>query len=266
MTTPLSISDAIARIADAYPPRDRAATLDTVKCGDPSQTLRGVVSCFIPTRKILDEALRLEANLIISHEPTFYGHLDETQWLENDPVYRAKRSFLDVHGMVVWRFHDGTHVVQPDAIKEGMIGALGWSGKQVPEQAFVYEIGPVTVEELAQQMKAKLGIASVKIAGDPAMICNRVGLKVGSPGGRAQITLLSTPDVDVVATGESPEWETCEYVRDAAAAGLNKALIVLGHANSEEAGVEWVTDRIRELLPSEVPVTFLKAGDPFVFV
>ena len=65
--------------------------------------------------------------------------------------------------------------------------------------------------------------------------------------------------------GESPEWETCEYVRDSAAAGAKKALIVLGHANSEEGGMKWMSEWIAGLLP-EVPVTHIPAGDPFRFV
>ena len=58
------------------------------------------------------------------------------------------------------------------------------------------------------------------------------------------------------------EWETCEYVRDSAAARFEQGLIVLGHANSEEAGMRWLADWLRERL-RDVPIEFIAAGDPF---
>jgi putative NIF3 family GTP cyclohydrolase 1 type 2 len=258
-----TIAEAIRRIAEAFPPWDATRTQDTVKCGDTGRPLRGVVSCFMATRRVLDEAVRLRANLVITHEPLFYGP-DEADW-GDDPVYVSKRAFLEKHGLVVWKLHDGTHACRPDAIAEGMIRVLGWEGRRCPGREHVYDVGPATVGDLARHLKQSLGIGMVKIAGDPAMACRKAALKVGSPGGRAQIKLLSEPDVDVMITGESPEWETCEYVRDAAAAGLAKALVVLGHANSEEAGVEAVTARLRALLPETAALTYVKAGDPFVF-
>jgi putative NIF3 family GTP cyclohydrolase 1 type 2 len=71
-------------------------------------------------------------------------------------------------------------------------------------------------------------------------------------------------DIDVVVCGETPEWETCEYVRDSAAAGRKKALIVLGHCDSEEAGMEYLAEWLRPLFPG-VPVHFVPAGNPFAY-
>jgi hypothetical protein len=111
----------------------------------------------------------------------------------------------------------------------------------------------------------KLGIKTVRFTGDPEMPCACVAMRVGASGFRSHLESLQAPGVDVVIVGESAEWETCEYVRDAISAGQRKALIVLGHANSEEAGVRWVTDWIRGVVP-EVPVTHLVTGDPFTFI
>ena len=38
--------------------------------------------------------------------------------------------------------------------------------------------------------------------------------------------------------GEAREWETVEYVDDAVAAGEDKALVIVGHIPSEQAGME----------------------------
>jgi len=61
---------------------------------------------------------------------------------------------------------------------------------------------------------------------------------------------------------EADHETTVEYVRDAADAGLRKAIILLGHCVSEEAGMRYLASWLGELLP-DVPVEFLPAGDPF---
>jgi len=45
-------------------------------------------------------------------------------------------------------------------------------------------------------------------------------------------------NVEVLLVGETREWETVEYAADAASEGRKKALIVIGHVPSEQAGME----------------------------
>jgi len=72
--------------------------------------------------------------------------------------------------------------------------------------------------------------------------------------------------VDVVISGEQREvdglLDSPEYVLDAAAVGIAKGWIMLGHAVSEEAGMWEMTQWITRLVP-EVPVQLVKAGEPF---
>ncbi len=262
---PVTIQEAIKRIRAGFKVRAGLTTVDTVKCGEPKDELRGIACTFLANRAVLDQAVQAGANLVITHEPTFYNHRDETGWLKGDAVYESKRQFLEQHRLVVWRLHDLPHIVRPDMIVRGMAEALGFSELLDPEQHNHFRIATQSLRELALHCQEKLGIDTVRFAGDPTMPCAGVALRVGAPGGRAQLESLMLPGVDVVITGESPEWETCEYVRDAAAAGQHKALIVLGHANSEEAGVRWITSWIRGIVP-EVPVTHLVTGDPFTFI
>ena len=56
-----------------------------------------------------------------------------------------------------------------------------------------------------------------------------------------------------------------EYARDAVLQGRHKALIVLGHANSEEAGMKWLVEWLAPLVP-DVPIIHVSAGDPFRFL
>src|SRR5919112_1610088 len=83
----------------------RAQTVDTFKGGDPDTPVRGVATTGMATFDVLRRAAARGRTLVVTHEPTFYNHLDETAALAGDPTYEAKRRFVDEHRLVVWRFH-----------------------------------------------------------------------------------------------------------------------------------------------------------------
>ena len=73
-------------------------------------------------------------------------------------------------------------------------------------------------------------------------------------------------DIDVVVSGEQQEtdgaFDSPEYVMDAVSLGLAKGWIMLGHAISEEPGMEDLAQWIRGFV-TEVPVQLIRAGEPF---
>jgi putative NIF3 family GTP cyclohydrolase 1 type 2 len=75
--------------------------------------------------------------------------------------------------------------------------------------------------------------------------------------------LLQRDDVEVLAIGEVPEWETIEYVTDAVSEGKKKALILLGHIPSEQPGMEYCAEWLKTFV-SEVPVEFVATREPFL--
>ena len=91
--------------------------------GDSSQELTGIVITFLATSDVIKQAAELGANLIITHEPTFYNHPDETDWLRNHPVYEAKRRLIEESHVVIWRFHDYLHSIPPDSTFMGLVRA-----------------------------------------------------------------------------------------------------------------------------------------------
>lgn len=261
-----TIRDIVRMIGEAAPPPDKSRTVDSFKCGNPDLPITSIAVTFMATREVLDRAVECGANLLITHEPTFYNHLDESGWISNDPVFLSKKHFLKERGLVLWRFHDGIHRLRPDGILQGMVRRLGWQMPEDPERPNLCQIPALSLRDLARHCRKALGIGPVRVAGDPDLPCSRVGLLPGACGGRRQMDLLCTQGANVVICGESPEWETCEYVRDATQSGFGKGLIVLGHANSEEAGVEYCAEWLRTLLPSSIQVRYIPAGDPFVSV
>ncbi|UCF38878.1 MAG: Nif3-like dinuclear metal center hexameric protein, partial [Acidobacteriota bacterium] len=83
----VSVQDVIDLIIASTPGGRKAKTVDTVKTGDPEQKLTGVATTFMATYDVIQKAAGQNLNLIITHEPTFYNHLDETKWLESSRVF-----------------------------------------------------------------------------------------------------------------------------------------------------------------------------------
>jgi putative NIF3 family GTP cyclohydrolase 1 type 2 len=102
----------------------------------------------------------------------------------------------------------------------------------------------------------------MRVVGDAHMKISRLALSPGSAGMRREIGALEKPDIQVLITGESREWETVEYAADAVSEKKSKALIILGHIPSEQAGMEECSRWLKTFV-SEVPVNFVPAAQPF---
>lgn len=236
-------------------------TVDTYKSGNPDDEVTGVISCMFADMAVLQEAVNMNCNLIIAHEPIFYSHLDETEALSNDPVYMEKQAFIDQHKLIVWRFHDHWHRTQPDGIYVGMLKKLKWNDKTINDTQSLIKIEEQSLGELVSYLQNIFQTDGIRVVGDPSMKVSKVGLAVGAPGAARQIGLLND-DVDVLIGGEVPEWETYQYVNDASLQKRKKAMILLGHINSEEAGMEYFAEWLLSLNPG-VPVHFVANKIPY---
>ena len=239
-----------------------AQTVDTLKTGVASQKVQGIATTFMATREVIEKAIQAGANLVITHEPTFWGHTDDTGWLANDPVYLSKRRLIDENRIAILRCHDYWHTLRPDPVVAGLQRELGWEKYADAQARNLCTIPSTPLLELARFFKQRLGIGAVQVVGNETMPCRRVALLVGASPGRTQIGLLGQPDIDVVVTGDINEWEGCEYARDAGRGGLNKGFLVLGHAASEEPGMRYLAEWLRPLLPG-TKITHIPASSPF---
>lgn len=258
----LTAAAVIARIRQHVGVPWQEQTVDTFKAGDPDTGVTGIAVTMMATLDVLQRAAAAGQNLVITHEPTFFGHLDETNTFarEQDPVFEAKRAFIEAHHLIVWRFHDHWHMRNPDGVQAGMIQALGWERHASDPGAHVFTLPSTSVEALASDIRTRLRAKTLRVVGDPAMTITKVALSPGAGGFARHRALLQRKDVEVLVIGEVPEWETIEYVADASTAGLRKALVVIGHVPSEQAGMEACARWLRTFV-TEVPVTFVPASD-----
>lgn len=238
-------------------------TVDTFKAGNPDTEVTGIAVTMMATMDVLQRASARGLNFVITHEPTFYAHLDTPEGMpESDPVWAEKREFIQKHGMVVWRFHDHWHMRSPDGIEAGMIRSLGWEKFQKPENQFLFVMPETTVKRLAEEVAKKLDSPVVRVVGEPEMKVTKIAFSPGAAGFQRETHALEQDDVQVLLVGETREWETVEYAADAVTQGRNKALIVIGHVPSEQGGMEECTRWLKGFVKT-VPVEFVAAKQPF---
>jgi putative NIF3 family GTP cyclohydrolase 1 type 2 len=262
---PLTAREVIARIQAHVGIPWQQETVDTFKAGNPDAQVHGIAVTMMATLDVLQRAAAAGQNLILTHEPTFYNHLDkpdELEQKENDPVLAAKRAFIQEHHLVIWRFHDHWHRMKRDGIEAGMAHAMDWEKYQDAGNQYLFTVPGTDLEHLAADLKSRLKIHVIRVVGDPKLKVNKVALVPGSSGFAKETRALEISDVQVLVTGESREWETVEYVADAVTEGKPKALIILGHIPSEQAGMEECARWLKTFV-SEVPVEFVPAREPF---
>jgi len=240
-------------------------TVDTLKAGNRDIEVTGIVTSMFATLEVIQKTIALGANFIIAHEPTFYNHLDETNWLEKDDVYRYKASLLQQHQIAVWRNHDYIHRHIPDGVLSGVVARLGWANYYTAHNNIAVLPAAIQLKTLIQQAKQQLGIDMVRYIGNLAQTCKKILLMPGAAGGKRQIEAMIKEKPDVLICGEIQEWETAEYVRDAQTKGQQLSLIVLGHIASEEPGSEYMADWLRKKIPG-IQITHVPARNSLSFL
>ena len=241
----------------------KTETVDTFKAGSPETRVTGIAVTMMASLDVLQRAAAKGQNLIITHEPTFYNHLDRPEGMdENDPVWKEKRDFIEKNGLVIWRFHDHWHLRKPDGILAGMVQALGWQKYQSAENPHLFTVPETTLEKLAADVAKRLETPVLRVVGNPEMRVTKLALSPGSAGFQRETHALEMENVEVLLVGETREWETVEYAADALSEGRKKALIVIGHVPSEQAGMEECARWLKTFV-KDVPIEFVATKQPF---
>lgn len=251
-------------------------TCDHLMTGSPDMEVTKIATTFMATVDVVKRAIEEGVNFIITHEPTWFTGKDDTGWLLDDPVYLEKRKLIEENNIAIWRFHDHMHMGIEDGIYRGFDLETGWEKYRIPDTpemehfGVCYEIPKITLEELAYFFKTAIGMDVVQIVGNPNMQVQRVGVLVG--GGSLGLGMEELPmmlmhknQLDVAVCGDITEWTLSAYVRDAAALGMNKGMLVLGHERSEEAGMKHLGAWLKEIT-GEIEIIFLNAGEPFSYL
>lgn len=248
-------------------------TCDIITAGSHQNNVTGIVTTFMATFNVIQEAVNLGANFIITHEPTWFTGMDTTDWCQEDSVYLAKHRYLKTHDITIWRLHDHMHFGSgTDYIYKGLLNELNWHKYLQPDEKepWIYKIPETTIGELADFFKERLDMDKIQIIGNSQMKVKRVGILVG--GGSLGLGIEYMPmqvmernKLDLLIVGDITEWTICAYINDAYQMGMNRAMLTLGHERSEEAGMKYLATWLRKRFKS-VPVTFVDAKEPFKYL
>lgn len=259
---PLTAAQVIERIKKNVGVPWRAQTVDNVIAGNPDTPVTGIATTMMATLDVIERAAATGKNMMITHEPTFYMHQDKTDTLAGDATVRYKADFIRGHGMVVFHFHDHWHARRPDGIATGMARELGWEANADAAEPRLFVFPGTPLAHFASQIAARLKIRTMRVVGDPNLTVKRAITSWGYVMRDSGIQLLARPDVDVLICGETWEWELVEYAQDMITMGKKKALILLGHVVSEQAGMKYCAEWLGSFIP-EVPIEFVAAPEPF---
>jgi putative NIF3 family GTP cyclohydrolase 1 type 2 len=259
----MTVSEVIDRIIAELPGGPLNDTVDTIKSGSGNTPVTGIITTMFATVAVIKTAIKMKANFIIAHEPSFYNHLDNVNWIENNTIVKEKQELLEKNQIIIWRFHDYWHRMKPDGILHGILWKTGWLSYN-PKEEHVFQIPAQPLNEIIRFLKDSLRIPHLRYIGDPSAACSIIALMPGAAGGQRQIQTMISAKADLVIVGESNEWETPEYIRDSRALGRSVSMIVLGHDYSEEPGMEWLVQWLHPKLPG-IRINHVPSGEPFTW-
>ena len=70
---------------------DYAKSVDSYKAGSPETEVQGIATGWMSYLWALKEAVRMNCNVFITHEPTYYGHLDRKLDMESLAILKENK-------------------------------------------------------------------------------------------------------------------------------------------------------------------------------
>jgi putative NIF3 family GTP cyclohydrolase 1 type 2 len=237
-------------------------TVDTLKAGDPSMPVVAIVATFMATLSLLRAAVDAGANLIVTHEPTFWSHPDTISTWVDDPVYRAKTDYIARNKLAIFRFHDHWHQTKPEPMSAALRARLGWERYLADGGASGFEARyvrtPMPLSALVAELRDRLPSRSVRVIGQPGLSVSRIAF-----GGHGiDSVVLGLAQSDVLIVPEVREYDSGAYVRDLIESGSPKALIMIAHERAEEYGMTDCAEWLRRQIPG-ISTRHISSGEPF---
>ena len=240
-------------------------TCDTFKAGDVEREIKKVGVCMFATVEVIKQASEWGADLLITHEPVYYNHMDDVSKLQDDPVYLGKKAIVDESKMAICRIHDHMHHANLDRIALGEMQCLGLEYTHVSNPYYAvnrFELKePIQASKLLERIKTVLGVRHARLCGDGNMEITHISGCFGTPG--HILDEIRDEWGQVVLAGEAAEWFECEYIRDAAALGMKKAMIVMGHIGSERAGMYHLSKTMEKDYP-ELDIKYFECDEVYL--
>ena len=232
-------------------------TVDTFKAGGPDLVVKGIAVAWMSYFDSLRKALELGCNLFITHEPTYYNHLDRDESVFGFEIARKKRQFIQQSGMAIIRCHDVWDRVAEIGIRDAWARFLGLeneietAGAAEPSKARpycgVYQVAPLTAGELAEQIAekvAKFGQDAVQLVGPKDKQVRRVAVGTGAATPFRHMFNDLKADIAVCSDDGFNFWRDGSMAID-----MQYPVIIVNHACTEEVGMQRLAEHLTEKFP-----------------
>ncbi len=265
MTT---VGDVVEVLDSAYPP-ELAESWDAVGlvCGDPAEPVSRVLVCVDPVESTVDEALSLDAEMIVAHHPLLLRgvHGVPASTPKGGIVHRLVRA-----GAALFCAHTNADAADP-GVSDALAGTLGLTvvGPLQPNPDGRTGIGrlaelPVAepfatfVERVTAALPATAG--GVRAAGDPERPIRTVAVSGGA--GDGYLDAATRAGVDAFVTADLRHHPASEHLARPGA----PALVDVAHWASEWPWCGQVAAILRDVLGGTVSVTVSNGcTDPWRF-
>jgi len=235
----------------------RSNTVDRIIYGDPDTEITGIAVAWMPYLDTIKEAHSRNANVLVTHEPTFYDHFDLDGNAPLLPDADKKKQIIDDLGITIIRCHDVW-----DAMPE--IGIpFAWGnflklGEPVGGKLFynLYSVNPRSALRFAAEVAGRteiLGQPTVGFYGDPEAEVRTIGLGTGCISNPLELYELGA-DLAISVDDVVRAWVVGEWCQD-----RGRPLVVVNHCVSEEPGMVTLSSHIEETYP-DLPVTHIRQG------
>jgi len=237
--------------------RSPGTLVDGFRAGDADTPVRGVVVTARASTQVLQHAIELGANLVISRQ-AFLGDSQDRPVTRPEPALAEKLALIADKGLAVLRLQDPRTGPAGRQVAEALPHAMGLSGARPGlnlAEGLIYPAHGQSVTALLGKLKAATGSNAIRLVGDPALAVRGIAFATETSRPNALNPLLARPDVNLLVAGEVHETETTAYAMDAIALGHPKALLLAGSIAMEEPAARRLADWLRKRI--EVPVTYL---------
>ncbi|MFD3734152.1 Nif3-like dinuclear metal center hexameric protein [Streptomyces sp. NPDC058632] len=235
------LSEVIAALETLWPP-ERAESWDAVGTvtGDPDQEVGRVLFAVDPAQEIVDEAVKLGADLLVTHHPLYLrGTTTVAASTSKGRVVHA----LIKNDIALHVAHTNADTADP-GVSDALAGALDLRVVRplVPDTTDpegrrglgrVCELDhPLTVRELAARAAGRLPRTAqgIRVAGDPEALVRRVAVSGGS--GDSLFAHVRAAGVDAYLTADLRHHPASEFAAEHAA-GRSPALLDAAHWATE---------------------------------